>query len=52
MTLAVQRVALAHTGAYIRKVVDEVLDESEIPSTKVSASLTDDGSNMVAAFHV
>lgn len=52
VTLAVQRVALAHTGAYIRKIVDEVLDESEIPSTKVSASLTDDGSNMVAAFHV
>ena len=32
--------------------MDEVLNESEIPSTKVSASLTDDGSNMVAAFRV
>lgn len=43
---------MAHTGAYIRKVVDEVLGESEIYSSKVVASLTDNGSNMVAAFRV
>ena len=44
--------ALAHIGAYIRKVVDEVLGESEIYSSKVLASLTDNGSNMVTVFCV
>ena len=39
-------------GAYIRKVVDEVLGELEIHPTKVVASLTDNGSNMMAAFRV
>ena len=43
---------MAHTGAYIRKVVDEVLGESEIYSSKVLASLTDNGSNMVTVFRV
>ena len=42
----------AHTGAYIRKVVDEVLGELEIHPTKVVASLTDNGSNMMATFRV
>ena len=52
VTLAVRRMVSAHTGAYIRKVVDEVLGEWEIHPTKVLASLTDNGSNMVAAFRV
>ena len=43
---------MAHTGAYIRKVVDEVLGESEVYSSKVLASLTDNGSNMVTVFRV
>ena len=34
----------------IRAVVDEVLLEWEIPHTKLSAILTDNGSNIVAAF--
>ena len=51
-TFAVRRMASAHTGAYIRKVVDEVLGEWEIHPTKVLASLTDNGSNMMAGFRV
>ena len=50
--LCMPRMESAHTGPYIRKVVDEVLGEWEIHPTKVLASLTDNGSNMVAAFHV
>ena len=42
----------AHTGAYIRSLVDDVLAEWEIDSGKVIASLTDNGSNMVAAFRM
>ena len=47
-----RRMESAHTGPYIRKIVDEVLGEWEIHPTKVLASLTDNGSNMVAAFCV
>lgn len=42
----------AYTGPYIRKVMDDVLAEWEIHHIKVRASLTDNGSNMVAAFRV
>ena len=39
-----------HTGDNIRELVDQVLDEWEIPLSKVSAILTDNGSNILAAF--
>ena len=42
----------AHTGQYFREVVDEVLADWEILPRKVSATLTDNGSNIVAAFRV
>lgn len=35
---------------YIRSIVDEVLAEWEIHPSKVIASMTDNGSNMVSAF--
>ena len=41
---------LPHTGEKIREVVDKVLDEWGISPSKVLATLTDNGSNMVAAF--
>lgn len=37
---------------YIRSIVDEVLEEWEIHPSKVIASMTDNGSNMVSAFRV
>ena len=50
VTLAVRRMPSPHTGENIRDLVDKVLDEWEIPQSKVSATLTDNGSNMLAAF--
>ena len=50
VTLAVRRLPSPHTGDNIRELVDDVLDEWEIPHSKVSATLTDNGSNMLAAF--
>ena len=41
----------SHTAENIRAIVDQVLLEWEIPSHKISAILTDNGSNIVAAFH-
>ena len=49
VTLAV-RMPSPHTGENIRELVDIVLDKWEIPLCKVSATLTDNGSNMLAAF--
>ena len=49
-TLAVRRMPSPHTGDNIRDLVDQVLDEWQIPLSKVSATLTDNGSNMLAAF--
>lgn len=40
----------AHTGAYIRSVVDEVLEEWDIQARKVIATLSDNSSNMTKAF--
>lgn len=40
---------LHHTGDNIREIVQNV-DEWEIPPSKISATLTDIGSNMIAAF--
>ena len=49
--LAVRRMASSHTAERVLEVIEEVLAEWEIPYSKVSAILTDNGSNMVAAFH-
>ena len=50
VTLAMRRMPSPHTGDNIRDLVDQVLDEWQIPLSKVSATLTDNGSNMLAAF--
>ena len=49
-TLAVRRLFTSHTAANIRSAVDEILEEWDIEPSKVSAVITDNGSNMVAAF--
>ena len=50
VTLAVTRFPHPHTGQHVREVVEEVLGEWEIPVSKVTAILTDNGSNMLKAF--
>jgi len=50
VTLAVRRLESSHTGRYIRVVVDHVLTEWDNEPSKIIAGLTDNGSNMVAAF--
>ncbi len=46
-TLAVRQLPSPHTGDNVEAVVEEVLGEWSIPREKVSAILTDNGSNMV-----
>ena len=48
--LAVRRMASPHIAERVLEVIEEVLTEWEIPYSKVSAILTDNRSNMVAAF--
>ena len=50
VTLAVRRMPSPHTGESIRALVQVILSEWEIPLTKVSAVLTDNGSNIIASF--
>lgn len=50
VTLAVRRLTCSHTAVNIRCLVEEIIDEWDIDQSKVSAVLTDNGSNMVAAF--
>ena len=50
VTLAVRRMASPHTAERVLEVIEEVLAEWEIPYSKVPPTLTDNGSNMVAAF--
>ena len=50
VTLSICRLHTTHTAANIHKVVDEILEEWDIAPDKVSAVITDNGSNMVAAF--
>ena len=50
VTIAVHRMQLNHTGENIRELVESVLEEWEIPPSKISAILTDNGSNMISAF--
>ena len=39
-----------HTGNNIHEVVKSILDKWETPPSKISATLTDNSSNMLAAF--
>ena len=50
VTLAVRRLTTAHTAAAIRDCVDTILTEWDVDSSKICAILTDNGSNMLAAF--
>lgn len=50
VTLAVRRMPSPHTGENIRQLVDHILTEWDIPLQKVAAVITDNGSNMLAAF--
>lgn len=51
-TLAVRRMTSAHTGLHIREAVDSVLSEWDIHPSKIIASITDNGSNIIAAFRM
>ena len=48
--LAVRRIKHPHTGLAIRQVFDTILGEWVIPTNKVRAVVTDNGSNIVKAF--
>ena len=48
--LAVHQMPPNHTASNVHAIIGEVLSEWEIPLDKISAILTDNGSNMVAAF--
>ena len=50
VTLAVRHLHTSHTAANVCNLVDEILEECDIAPDKVSAVITDNGSNMVAAF--
>ena len=50
VTLAVHRLTTSHTAGNIRSLVNDILAEWDIEPSKVIAVLTDNGSNMVAAF--
>lgn len=50
VTLAVRRIIGSHTAANIRVLLDEVLCEWGFDYNKISATITDNCSNMVAAF--
>ena len=50
VTIAVRRIPSPHTGEHIREIIDEVLAEWELPTNKIAAILTDNGSNMLKAF--
>ena len=50
VTLAARRMPSPHTGENIRELVDKVLHEWDIHPSKVLATITDNGSNMLAAF--
>ena len=41
---------LSDTAEHVKEVVEEVMKEWEIPENKVNVIVTDNGSNMVAAF--
>ena len=49
VTLAVRILAYPHTAEHVRSTLDEVLNEWDIPLTKIMAVITDNGSNVVKA---
>ena len=49
VTLAMRRMPQTHTGNNIHEIVESVLKEWDNPSSKISATLTDNGSNTIAA---
>ena len=50
VTIAVRRFESPHTAERVTRMVDNILDEWKIPFYKVFRILTDNGSNMLAAF--
>ena len=50
MTLACRTFPTPHTAKNVYQLVTDILQEWEIPNGKISAIVTDNGSNMVAAF--
>ena len=50
VTLAVKLLPSPHTAEFIEEALTSVLSEWNIPQQKVSAILTDNGSNMVTVF--
>lgn len=50
LTLAVRRMPSPHTADHVRDLVHKVLMEWNIPLNKIMVVVTDNGSNMVAAF--
>ena len=50
VTLSVRRVTSSHTAVNIRVLLDEILSEWDIGRGEIFAIITDNGSNMVAAF--
>ena len=50
ITIAVRRFESPHTAEQVSKLVDEIVGEWKIPCYKVFCILTDNGSNMIAAF--
>ena len=50
VTLAVRRLPSPHTAERIEELVREIIKEWEIPESKISAIITDNGSNMIKAF--
>ena len=50
VTLAVRRLPSPHTAERIEELVREIIKEWEIPENKISAIITDNGSNMIKAF--
>ena len=50
VTLAVRRLASPHTADHVEATVEDILAEWEVPKEKISAILTDNGSNMIKAF--
>ena len=50
VTIAVRRFESPHTAECVTQLVDNILDEWKIPCYKIFCILTDNGSNMLAAF--
>ena len=50
ITIAIRGFESPHTAERVSKLVDEIVSEWKIPSYKIFRILTDNGSNMIAAF--